>query len=239
MAGGRKSSVNYNNPAFNKWNLEHGSKFTLEEKKELLRKFRKTAQDRMYRLEKSNIGKQTAKNWKKMLKFDIKGMNEKEINAKIAQLTSFLASDQSTVSGIKKIRKKAIEKLQEHGYNITEENYEDFIAFMNSFIDDKFVYVGGFTANFYSKASEKGYNAKQINQAFKKWTDDKSKFKKEVIEMMKNGKTLTDEEVDRIMERGGNRGLSAEQRREMKMNRRNRRNIRNKKTINNRRIRRK
>lgn len=227
MAGGRKSSVNYNNPAFNKWNLEHGSKFTLKEKKDLLRKFRKTAQDRMYRLEKSTVGKQTARNWKQMVKFDIKGMSEQEINAKIAQLTSFLASDQSTVSGIKKIRKKAIETLQEHGYNITEENYEDFITFMNSFSDDKFVYVGGITANFYSKASEKGYSAKQINQAFKNWSDDKTKYKKEVIEMLKNGKSLTDEDVERIMERGGRRGMSAEQRREMKLNRRNK-NTRNK-----------
>lgn len=227
MAGRRKSSVNYNNPAFNKWNLEHGSKFTLKEKKDLLRKFRKTAQDRMYRLEKSTVGKQTARNWKQMVKFDIKGMSEQEINAKIAQLTSFLASDQSTVSGIKKIRKKAIETLQDKGYEITEDNYDDFINFMNSFGDD-FV-PSGQIANFYNKASEQGYSAKQINQAFKKWTADKSNYKKEIIKTMKSGKSLTEEDVERIMERGGRRGTSAEQRREMKLNRRNKntRNMRN------------
>ena len=48
--------------------------------------------------------------------------------------------------------------------------------------------------------------------------------------MMKSGKTLTDEEGDKIMERGGRRGLSAEQRREMKLNRRNK-NTRNKRSI--------
>lgn len=228
---GRKASVNYYNPEFSKWNLEHGSKFSLEEKKDLLRKFKKTAQDRMYRLEKSKVGKQTSKNWKSTLNFNVNKMNESEINFKIAQLTSFLASDRSTVSGINKIRKKSISKLKEHGYDVTEENYDDFVDFMNSFGDD-FV-PSNQIANFFSKASGKGYNEKQINQAFKKWSEDKSKFKKDIIEMMKNGEKITDEEVDRIMERGGNRGLSAEQRREMKLNRRN------KKTRNKRRIRRK
>lgn len=231
MAGGRKSQYNYYNPDFSRWNLGHNSKFSLEEKKELLRKFKKTAQDRMYRLEKSSIGKKTAKNWEKTLKFNIKEMSESDINFKIAQVASFLASDRSTVSGIKKIRKKSISTLRERGYEVTEENYDDFIDFMNSFGDD-FV-PSTQIANFFNKASGQGYNAKQINQAFKKWTDDKSKFKKEVIEMMKTGKTLTDEDVERIMERGGRRGMSAEQRREEKMNRRNKytrnkRNIRRK-----------
>ena len=231
MAGGRKSQYNYYNPDFSRWNLGHNSKFSLEEKKELLRKFKKTAQDRMYRLEKSKIGAQTAKNWKKTLNFDIKEMSESDINFKIAQVASFLASDRSTVSGIKKIRKKTISTLRERGYEVTEENYDDFIDFMNSFGDD-FV-PSSQIANFFSKASGQGYNAKQINQAFKKWTDDKSKFKKEVIEMMKTGKSLTDEDVERIMEHGGRRGTTAEQRREEKMNRRNKatrnkRNIRRK-----------
>lgn len=236
MAGGRKSKYNYYNPDYSRWNLGHNSKLSLEDKKDLLRKFKKTAQDRMYRLEKSKIGAQTAKNWKKTLIFDINKMNESDINFKIAQVASFLASDQSTVSGIKKIRKKSISKLKEHGYDVNEENYDDFVDFMNSFGDD-FV-PSNQIANFFSKASGQGYNAKQINQAFKKWTADKSKFKKEVIEMIKTGKTLTDEDVERIMERGGQRGLSAEQRREMKQNRRNK-YTRNKNTRNKRGIRRK
>lgn len=228
MAGGRKSKYNYYNPDYSRWNLGHNSKLSLDDKKDLLRKFKKTAQDRMYRLEKSKVGAQTAKNWKKTLNFNINEMSESDINFKIAQVASFLASDRSTVSGIKKIRKKSISKLQEHGYNVTEENYDDFVDFMNSFGDD-FV-PSTQIANFFSKASGQGYNAKQINQSFKKWTEDKSKFKKEVIEMLKVGKTLTDEEVERIMERGGNRGLSAEQRIEMKLNRRNK-NTRNKRRI--------
>ena len=113
---GRKASVNYYNPAFSKWNLEHGSKFSLDEKKDLLRKFKKTAQDRMYRLEKSKVGKQTAKNWKSTLNFNVNKMNESEINFKISQLASFLASDQSTISGIKKIRKKAIKEIPNEQY---------------------------------------------------------------------------------------------------------------------------
>ena len=236
MAGGRKSKYNYYNPDYSRWNLGHNSKLSLEDKKDLLRKFKKTAQDRMYRLEKSKIGAQTAKNWKKTLNFNINEMSESDINFKIAQVASFLASDQSTVSGIKKIRKKSISTLQDHGYDVNEENYDDFIDFMNMFGED-FV-PSTQIANFFSKASGQGYNANQINQAFKKWTEDKSKFKKEVIEMMKTGKTITDEEVNRIMERGGNRGLSAEQRREMKLNRRNT-YTRNKNTRNKRGIRRK
>lgn len=228
MAGGRKSKYNYYNPDYSRWNLGHNSKLSLEDKKDLLRKFKKIAQDRMYRLEKSKVGAQAAKNWKKTLNFNINEMSESDINFKIAQVASFLASDRSTVSGIKKIRKKSISKLKEHGYDVTEENYDDFVDFMNSFGED-FV-PSTQIANFFSKASGKGYNSKQINQAFKKWSEDKSKFKKEVIEMMKEGKTLKDEEVERIMERGGNRGLSSEQRREMKLNRRNK-NTRNRRRI--------
>ena len=225
MAGGRKSKYNYYNPDYSRWNLGHNSKLSLDDKKDLLRKFKKTARDRMYRLEKSKIGDQTAKNWKKTLNFNINEMSESDINFKIAQLASFLASDRSTISGIKKIRKKSINTLQEHGYDVTEENYDDFVAFMNSFGDD-FV-PSEQISNFFSKASGQGYNAKQINQAFKKWTEDKSKFKNDVIEMLKEGKTLTYEDVERIMERGGRRGMSYEQRREMKINRRNK-NTRNK-----------
>ena len=90
---------------------------------------------------------------------------------------------------------------------------------MNSFGND-FV-PSSQVANFFSKANEQGYNTKQINQAFKKWTEDRAKYKKEVIEMMKSGKSLSEEDVERIMERGGRRGTTAEQRREMKLNRRN------------------
>ena len=200
MAGG-KASVNYYSPSFNKWNLEHGSKFSLEEKKDLLSKFKKTAQDRMYRLEKSNVGKQTAKNWKSTLNFNVNKMNESEINFKIAQLSSFLASDQSTVSGIKKIRKKAIETLQKHGYNITEENYDEFIDFMNKFSDD-FVYTSN-VPNFFNKASEQGYSAEEINNAYENWKSDKEKYKKELLILMKTGKKLSSNEVKRIMRKSG------------------------------------
>lgn len=198
---GRKSSINYYNPAFNKWNLEHGSKFSLEEKKDLLRKFKKTAKDRMYRLEKSTVGKQTAKNWKSTLHFNVDKMNESEINFKIAQLASFLASDQSTVSGIKKIRKKAIKTLRKHGYNITEENYDEFIDFMNKFSDD-FIYTSN-VPNFFNKASEQGYSAGEINKAYENWKSDKEKYKKELLRLMKTGKKLSANEVKRIMRKSG------------------------------------
>ena len=198
---GRKASVNYYNPAFNSWKLEHGSKFSLGEKKDLLRKFKKTAQDRMYRLEKSNVGKQTAKNWKSSLNFNVNKMNESEINFKIAQLTSFLASDQSTISGIKKIRKKAIKTLIKHGYNITEENYDEFIDFMNKFSDD-FVYTSN-VPNFFNKASEQGYSAEEINKAYENWKSDKEKYKKELLRLMKTGKKLSSNEVKRIMRKSG------------------------------------
>lgn len=198
---GKKASVNYYNPAFSKWNLEHGSKFSLEEKKDLLRKFKKTSQDRMYRLEKSTVGKQTAKNWKSTLNFNVNKMNESEINFKIAQLASFLASDQSTISGIKKIRKKAIKTLRKHKYNITEENYDDFIDFMNKFSDD-FVYTSN-VPNFFNKASEQGYSSEEINKAYEKWTSDKEKYKKELIRLMKTGKKLSSNEVKLIMRKSG------------------------------------
>ena len=183
MSGGRKSKYNYYNPDYSRWNLSHNSKLSLEDKKDLLRKFKKTAQDRMYRLEKSKIGSQTVKNWKKTLNFNINDMSESDINFKIEQVSSFLASDRSTISGIKKIREKSISKLQEHGYDVTEENYDDFVDFMITFVDD-FV-PSEQIANFFSKSSGQGYSAKQINHVFKKWTEDKSKFKKDVIEMMK------------------------------------------------------
>ena len=198
---GRKSKYNYYNPDYSRWNLEHSSKFLLYDKKDLLRKFKKTAQDRMYRLEKSNVGKQTAKNWKSTLNFNVNKMNESEINFKIAQLSSFLASDQSTVSGIKKIRKKAIETLQKHGYNITEENYDEFIDFMNKFSDD-FVYTSN-VPNFFNKASEQGYSAEEINKAYENWKSDKEKYKKELLRLMKTGKKLSSNEVKRIMEKSG------------------------------------
>ena len=56
--------------------------------------------------------------------------NMRELRFQLYDLRRFLDSEYSTISGQKAIKKQRIETLQARGWNITNENYNAFVTFM-------------------------------------------------------------------------------------------------------------
>lgn len=95
-------------------------------------RLRKIAKERLSRLEMSEFAKsQTVLEHKERYPTmrELKG-NMRELRFQLYDLRRFLDSGYSTVSGQKAIRKKRIETLQARGWNVTAENYNAFVTFM-------------------------------------------------------------------------------------------------------------
>ena len=58
----------------------------------------------------------------------------------LSNVMRFLSAKSSTVSGQKKIRKEKIKTLQEHGYDVTEKNFDAFIKMIQDAKEDKSKY---------------------------------------------------------------------------------------------------
>ena len=56
---------------------------------------------------------------------------DSELAAALSDVADFIHSERSTPEGMAEIRAETIETLQSHGYDVSEEDYEDFYRFMN------------------------------------------------------------------------------------------------------------
>lgn len=95
-------------------------------------RLRKIAKERLSRLEMSEFSKsQSVLEHKERYPTmrELKS-NMRELRFQLYDLRRFLESGYSTVSGQKSIRKKRVETLQARGWNITNDNYNAFVAFM-------------------------------------------------------------------------------------------------------------
>lgn len=113
--------------------------------KELRREYtrlRDIARKRLQRLESSEFVdtsetyKQNKKGFKtiKQLINDTGNIKKTQFARELSKLARFLSSPTSTVSGIRKQRKKALQTLEEHGYTfVNEENFDRFTKAMEEF----------------------------------------------------------------------------------------------------------
>ena len=95
-------------------------------------RLRKIAKERLSRLEMSEFAKsQTVLEHKERYPTmrELKG-NMRELRFQLYDLRRFLDSEYSTISGQKAIRKKRIETLQARGWNVSNENYNAFVTFI-------------------------------------------------------------------------------------------------------------
>lgn len=95
-------------------------------------RLRKIAKGRISRLEMSEFSKsQSVLEHKERYPTmrELKG-NMRELRFQLYDLRRFLDSGYSTVSGQKAIKKQRVETLQARGWNVTAENYNSFITFM-------------------------------------------------------------------------------------------------------------
>lgn len=95
-------------------------------------RLRKIAKERLSRLEMSEFAKsQSVLEHKERYPTmrELKG-DMRELRFQLYDLRKFLDSGYSTVSGQKAIKKQRIETLQARGWNVTAENYNAFVTFM-------------------------------------------------------------------------------------------------------------
>ena len=74
----------------------------------------------------------------------LRELTQTEVVKLLPQLAQFIAAKTGTVTGIREARLKAIEKLQEHGYEqINESNYKTFASWMEKWRSEKLTHSIG------------------------------------------------------------------------------------------------
>lgn len=74
----------------------------------------------------------------------LKELTQTEVIKLLPELAQFIAAKTGTVTGIRQARLKAIEKLQEHGYEqINESNYKTFASWMEKWRSEKLTHSIG------------------------------------------------------------------------------------------------
>ena len=74
----------------------------------------------------------------------LKELTQTEVIKLLPELAQFIAAKTGTVTGIREARLKAIEKLQEHGYEqINESNYKTFASWMEKWRSEKLAHSIG------------------------------------------------------------------------------------------------
>lgn len=99
----------------------------------------------------------------------------KDLPRELTQLARFVASERSSVTGLKRIDKQTVETLQEHGYTfVNAKNVRQFGAFMEEMRQAGLskLYSSEFLANWWSeKGVSKRDNAKELKLEFEKYVN--------------------------------------------------------------------
>ena len=174
----RKASLRYD---FN-WYTPSNLKAMLEGSRDLNREVRKEysklrdiARKRLQRLEAAGYTETEAYrrnvNHYPKLK-DIK--TKSELAQRLSDLSRFIASSQSTVSGIKEREQKVLEKLHENQYNfVNESNLKDFGEFMEAYRDQMLdmEYDSGDAAEVYSIVVKHKVDPEKVKEDFEYWLE--------------------------------------------------------------------
>ncbi len=174
----RKASLRYD---FN-WYTPSNLKAMLEGSKDLNREVRKEytklrdiARKRLQRLEAAGYTdteayRRNVNHYPKLK--DIK--TKSELAQRLSDLSRFIASSQSTVSGIKEREQKVLERLHENQYNfVNESNLKDFGEFMEAYRDQMLdmEYDSGDAAEVYSIVVKHKVDPEKVKEDFEYWLE--------------------------------------------------------------------
>lgn len=104
---------------------------------------------------------------------DIK--SKSELAQRLSDLSRFVASSQSTVSGIKEREQKALETLHNTGYDfVNESNLQDFGEFMEAYRDQllDMEYDSGDAADLYQITIKHKLDPEKVQKDFEFWLDN-------------------------------------------------------------------
>ena len=117
---------------------------TMSEKvlKQNYRRLRTVAQKRIKRLSKDELTRQSEfyKRWARGFVNETALKTKPSLVYELSNLMRFLSAKSSTVSGQKKIRREKIKTLQEHGFDVNEKNFDDFVKMVQDAKEDKTKY---------------------------------------------------------------------------------------------------
>lgn len=157
-------------PSELKTKLELGGEHEKEVRKEYTR-LRDIAQKRLKRLEAAGMSdraiyEKNVNHYPKLASIKTKS----ELAQRLSDLSRFVASSQSTVSGIKTREKKTLDTLHENGFDfVTESNLKDFGDFMEMYRSegmDTMGYDSGDAAELYSVVEKHKLDPDKIAEDF-------------------------------------------------------------------------
>ena len=107
--------------------------------------------------------------------------SERELRHLFSGVARFVISETGSVSGLEKQRTRAVDTLNDRGYDfVTKENFKEFAEFMeyarvanlNRMYDSKRI------AEFYEATEKKNMSNEEMRKAFRSWTKKQKKLKK-------------------------------------------------------------
>lgn len=94
-------------------------------------RLRAIAVKRLSRLSKAGFGKSSAYKYNATNTKKLSELSQRQVPLALSQLARFIDKPLSTVTGQYDLRDRKIKKLRSYGYDVTEENFQNFTDFMD------------------------------------------------------------------------------------------------------------
>lgn len=104
--------------------------YTSSEIRKEYSRLRGIAVKRLSRLTKAGFGKSSAYKYNATNTKKLSELTERQVPLALSQLARFIHNPLSTATGQYELRAQKIKKLQSYGYDVTEENFQNFTEFM-------------------------------------------------------------------------------------------------------------
>ena len=105
--------------------------YTASEIRKEYSRLRAIAVKRLSRLSKAGFGKSSAYKYNATNTKKLSELTQRQVPLALSQLARFIDKPLSTVTGQYELRDRKIKKLRSYGYDVTEENFQNFTDFMD------------------------------------------------------------------------------------------------------------
>lgn len=161
--------------------LEILNTLTEKEMRKEYSRLRKVARGRLRTLENSEIGRRS-NTWRRFTdEFPSgRGKSKAEVAHRLSNVYYFLSLQESSVTGLKKIRDTFIETMHDSGYTwINKDNYYDFIEFMDTVKSyyDTVTYDSDRAVDVFDVMTQAGFSADDLKNDFDWWFENYRKIK--------------------------------------------------------------
>lgn len=129
---------------------------------------RRTAQQRSARVQASEFGEITEKEFFRKLR---NLPTTRDLLHEVADVNKYLSADRSTITGQKKIRQRYIETAERHGFDIDEGSYNDWVKFIKWFKASEFALSYDSDSEEVLEVFNEGSNINDWRELFTQYTE--------------------------------------------------------------------